>query len=238
MNKRSKKESIILGLKKGLTTPNLPEKVIRLRKRWYIVILRMLGRVSIICLLAQEGLNLSFYETLVAMFTGIIYLIYGVVITVIGIKHTWKTIKSDELDIRNSPRDRFGSIFGRVVLCLKGVCICTGSIGGVLGVGTLVDGYLRSRGREPVIEEVLSEGLNKILPPTEYQYNNYLETSNKLKEEKEWYERKLRWSINNKDKEELIRLWEKRIREKDEKMESMGEKIKRIEEYLERKGKK
>ena len=74
---------MILVIKKGLITPNLPENVIDLNNRLYIRGLRVLGGVSTICLLGQEQLKLTLIEILLAMSIGIIYLIYGVVITVI-----------------------------------------------------------------------------------------------------------------------------------------------------------
>jgi len=125
---------LLIGFKKGLSVPTLPDHIIVLQNNVFIRILRVLGGLSVI-LIVTHKLNflgngilyiicLSICTILTFMFT--IYLLY---INYYRIKHMYKVWKSDDLDVRNSPFDRLASFATRLIWCSKGFCDFAAPIG-------------------------------------------------------------------------------------------------------------
>jgi hypothetical protein len=50
-----------------------------------------------------------------------------------------KVLKSDDLDVRNSPLDRFATIAAKIILCRKGLCDAPVGVvfGGMAGIDEL-----------------------------------------------------------------------------------------------------
>jgi hypothetical protein len=92
--------SIIIGLKKGWSTPTLPENIKILQKHPLIRILRFLGGSSILILLSHRYLNCHIYILYLLLFITIIYVIYKFIISYFRIKHAIKVFKSKELNIK------------------------------------------------------------------------------------------------------------------------------------------
>jgi len=93
----------------------------------FIRILRVLGGVSIILLLTHKlevlGSGLLYKTALYICFIlTIIFNVYLMYVNYYRIKHMYKVFNSDELDVRNSPLDRFSSYLARIIWCSKGVC--------------------------------------------------------------------------------------------------------------------
>jgi hypothetical protein len=59
-----------------------------------------------------------------------IYLFY---INYHRIKHIYSLIKSDDLDVRNSPLDRLASILSKGIYCSKGICDVAGPVAIIFG---------------------------------------------------------------------------------------------------------
>jgi hypothetical protein len=60
-------------------------------------------------------------------------------INIIRFIHIIKILRSDELDVRNSPLDIIASLTARILLCGKGICV-GGAVGGsVVGAGLALD---------------------------------------------------------------------------------------------------
>lgn len=94
-------ERIWNGVKKGYTTPNLPEDKIKLQLHPLIRILRLIGGLSFLVIVGKSYVQYDAYVLYLAMFFSILFLIYHIVISYYRFKHIIITIKSDELDIRN-----------------------------------------------------------------------------------------------------------------------------------------
>lgn len=111
-----------IGVKKGLFTPTLPNHIILLNNNPIIRILRVLGGISILLILTHRlfGNGLLYFTALVlCTVLAIIFSFYLIFLTYHRIKHMIKVLKSDELDVRNSPLDKLASIAARIILCSK-----------------------------------------------------------------------------------------------------------------------
>lgn len=109
-----------IGVKKGLFTPTLPNHIIQLNHNPIIRIFRVLGGISILLILTHRlnylGEGLLYFSALVfCTVLALFFSLYLIFLTYYRIKHMIKVLKSDDLDIRNSPLDRFASIAARII---------------------------------------------------------------------------------------------------------------------------
>ena len=86
-------------------------------------------------------------------------------------KHIYKVLKSDELDIRNSPFDRFATLSAKLVMCAKGACDTVHPAGSALGLMLGTDEVLKAANREPIFAPFLGGLLNQILPLPDGRFN-------------------------------------------------------------------
>src|ERR1700694_4045031 len=126
------------GIKKGLSTPTLSPQMLNFQALPLIRLLRVIGGISMLLLLsaARGYFELHGIPLYVLFFTSLLFFIYHLYITYHRIKHIKKILQSSELDIRNSPLDRFGRMLARVMLCAKGICDSAAPLG--LGLGLMV----------------------------------------------------------------------------------------------------
>lgn len=96
----------MVGLKKGYNTPILPANIIKVQSYLIIRLIRFLGGLSFLLILSKSYLNYPKYILYISMFFSIVFTIYHFIITYYRITHIIKLLKSDELNIRNSPLDR------------------------------------------------------------------------------------------------------------------------------------
>ena len=80
------------------------------------------------------------------------------------LKHIYKILKTDELEIRNSPLDRFATMAAKLILCGKGACETIQPVGSALGFMLASDEILRTSGREPIFTPLIRELLDRIYP--------------------------------------------------------------------------
>jgi hypothetical protein len=110
-------QRLILGLKKGWTTPTLPNHIINLQNKVFIRVLKSLGGISIIFIITHRlellGNGLLYKICLIICIVfSLIFIIYLLYINYYRINHMYKVLKNNDLDICNSPFDRF-SIFAK-----------------------------------------------------------------------------------------------------------------------------
>lgn len=174
----------LIGIKKGLLTPTLSPEMVKFQKKPIIRIIRVIGGLSFICLLGQSHSNLELPSILLYLlfFFASMFFIYHIYITIYRYKHIKYLLKSEELDIRNSPLDKYGSMLARVLFCAKGVCDSATPVGLGLGLMLGADQVLKDGGREAFFGPLLGSGLNKVFPKSELAHwkDAYLEATNKL----------------------------------------------------------
>lgn len=152
------------GFKLGLNTPTLPDNIIKVQSYPIIRIIRFLGGVSILFILSKRYLNFPIIFLYIAMFFTLIFTIYHIIITFYRIKHIIEVLKSDKLDIRNSPLDRLAQLGARALLCFKGTCESAQPVGLSLGLMLGTDEILKAADREPIFAPFLGGILNTVLP--------------------------------------------------------------------------
>lgn len=97
-----------IGVKKGFITPTLPNHIINFNNNPIIRIFRVLGGISILLILTHrlnylgDGL-LYFYGLAICTVFAFLFSLYFIFLTYHRIKHMIKVLKSDKLDVRNSP---------------------------------------------------------------------------------------------------------------------------------------
>lgn len=172
------------GIKKGLLTPILPIEILDFQKKPLIRLIRVIGGLSFITLLAvkRDYFELHWILLYLSFFFAIIFFIYHIYISIHKYKYIKLLLKSDKLDIRNSPLDKYASMIVRVLICAKGVCDSASPIGLGLGLMLGADQVLKDGGNEAFFGPILGSGLNKILPTSELQHwkDAYLEATNNL----------------------------------------------------------
>jgi len=153
-----------LGIKKGWNTPTLPDNILKIQSYPLIRILRFLGGSSFLLILSKNYLNYDYYVLYISMLFATTFTIYHLIISFYRIKHMIKILKSNELDIRNSPLDRLAVLGARALFCLKNACDSAQPIGLTLGLLLGTDEILKGAKREPIFTPFLGSILNTILP--------------------------------------------------------------------------
>lgn len=171
MNKKSKTifDRLIVGIKKGILTPTLPDNISKFHNNPIIRIFRVLGGVGILLILTHRLEYLfqgSLYLIALSVFTflGILFGIYQIFLSFFRIKHMIKVLKSGDLDVRNSPLDRLASIAAKIIWCGKGFCDVAAPVGVVFGGMAGLDELRKAKGLEPIFIPKLAE---IILPNTD-----------------------------------------------------------------------
>ena len=105
-NKKTIFKRLFLGAKKGFTTPTLPDSILALQKNPLIRIMRVLGGVSMLCIITHKLENLGpglLYNIALCVCSlfSFIFTFYLMYVNYHRVKFIVKTFKSDKLDIRN-----------------------------------------------------------------------------------------------------------------------------------------
>ena len=166
-NKQSKKKTvyqrILLGIKLGWNTPTLPEEVLNFQAHPFMRIFRVLGGISTVLILTKKSLLFPAFFLYIFFVISLAFFIYHTIISYYRLKHIYKTIKSDKLDIKNSPVDKLATLAGKVLLCIKGSCDQLPHLGLGLGIGAATDQILENSGRDPIFMPFLGGMLNKMI---------------------------------------------------------------------------
>lgn len=156
-----------IGVKRGFTTPTVPIHIIKLQKNVFIRILRVLGGISIILILTKRlemfG-SYSFPALCVCLVISFMFSLYLIYITGHRIIHIYKNVNSKDLDIRNSPYDKFATYAARLIWCGKGLCEVAAPIGVTYGAMAGIDELRKLRGLEPIFLPFVA---NILLPDSE-----------------------------------------------------------------------
>lgn len=75
----------------------------------------------------------------------------------------YKTLKSDKLEVKNSPVDKLSTLAVKVLWCIKGSCDQLPNLGLGLSLGAVTDQILYNSGREPLFMPLLGGMLNKVI---------------------------------------------------------------------------
>lgn len=155
---------LLLGFKKGWLTPTLPDKIIKFQSYPIIRIFRFLGGLSFITIVGKSHLNYPIYILYFSMFFVVFFAIYHIIISYYRIKHIIAILKTDKLDVKNSPLDRLATLGAKALLCFKGACETAQPVWLTLGIMLGTDEILKSANRDPIFAPFLGGVLNSVLP--------------------------------------------------------------------------
>lgn len=176
-----------VGIKKGWTQPTLPDHLIKLQLNPLIRIFRVLGGISLLLILSKKINYFSSLFFYIAFLIVILYSFYLFYITFYRIKHIKMILKNKDLEIRNSPLDKFATYAGKLIFCAKGACDTVAPIGVVLGIMAGFDTILEHKGREPIFLPFIADVLipdseqEKIFKDRKKYYYEMSKTNNKFK---------------------------------------------------------
>lgn len=163
-DQKSLLQRMFIGFKKGYLMPTLPQNILDLHNHPIARVYRVVCGLSLLLLVNKKVtvyLNpypIVYYSALFASITFLFYMIY---ITYHRIRHMYHLLKNKELDVRNSPLDRLGSVCSKLLFCVKGACDATAPVGVILGVTLGIDSIRESSGFKPLFTPIYA----KILLP-------------------------------------------------------------------------
>jgi hypothetical protein len=161
---KSTLNSLVKGFKKAYSVPTLPDYIIEFTNKPLIRIMRFLGGVSFLTILSKSHLNSHISILFIAMFFATIFTIYHFYLSYHRFKHIRYLLKSDKLEVRNSPLDRLAFLAAKVVTCLKGVCQEAQPVGLGLGLMLGADEVLKYGNAEPFFGPLMGGILKGVLP--------------------------------------------------------------------------
>ena len=166
-NKKTIFSRVWAGVKLGWTTPNLPQKVRDFQINPLIRILRVLGGISILYLLSNKAYIYNEYLLYLAIFFCVSFFIYHLYISVHRVIFIYRTLKSEKLDIKNSPLDKLARLSARLILCAKGVCDQAQPVGVAMGIMLGIDTALEKSEHKAIFGPILGSMFKTILPRDE-----------------------------------------------------------------------
>ena len=208
---KKRMSNIKSGIIKVYNTPTLPAHIENINKNIFVRIFRVLGGVCLLLILSQRIFYFHYSLIYVAIFINILFLIYQFVLIIYRIKNICYILRSDEMDIKNSPIDSIASILTRGLLCMKGACEGGIFVGTVLGTGIAYDWALESAGKEKVFSPLVGKFVGTIstsgnsLSAEQKQQLDELKALDKITKENIEYLKKLNnISEANKEAQEIL----------------------------------
>lgn len=150
---------LLIGLKVGWNAPVLPPKVLNFHNNILIIIFRVIGGISILRVLSKKYLLLFLLFKFIVLFFALLHFIYITIISIIKLWYGFKVLKSDKLNIRNSPFDRFATTIGKLLYCWKYGCKSDSASLGLLGTSFLIDSMLEAGNQEKVFTFLIGQGV-------------------------------------------------------------------------------
>jgi hypothetical protein len=163
-NDNNKRKTILqriwLGIKIGWNAPMLPPKVLSFHNHPFIRIFRVIGGISIITFLSKKYLLFTYPFNYIILLVALLHFMYIAIISIIKLFYGIKVLKSDKLEVRNSPIDKLASATGKILYCWKYGCQA-GSAGlGLVGTSFLIDSMLEAGNQEKIFTPLIGQCVN------------------------------------------------------------------------------
>ena len=160
--KKTLLQRFITGAKLAWNTPILPDKVNAFNNHPLIRVFRVVGGLSVLTVLLKKHLFFLPLQYLI-LFLAFIHISYFVVINIIKVIYGIHKLRSGDLNVRNSPLDRFASFTGKLLYCWKIGCYA-GSTGVGLATSSVVaDTILEAGGQEKVFTPLIGKGVKLLV---------------------------------------------------------------------------
>jgi hypothetical protein len=157
-----KLKRIAKGIQKGWSIPTLPSTIANFHNHPITRIFRIIGGITILITLGKISLTINdipnyiLYPSNFISFLFFIYIAYALAINILRLIHVFKVLRTDELDVKNSPLDRLATLTARVLFCAKGLCYVGGVTGSAIGSGLALDAALVNTGNDSVFSPLFS----------------------------------------------------------------------------------
>lgn len=157
-NKKTIWQRIWSGLKVGWNTPILPPKVLYLHNHIFTRIFRVIGGISIITFLSKKYLLFIWPFNYIILIFALLHFLYITVISIIKLIYGIKILRSNKLEVRNSPIDKLAGAAGKILYCWK--YGCQAGSAGLVGTSFLIDSMLEAGNKEKVFTPLIGKGVN------------------------------------------------------------------------------
>ncbi|RKP12384.1 hypothetical protein BJ684DRAFT_6803, partial [Piptocephalis cylindrospora] len=128
----------------------LPVKLIELQSHPLVRIFRVLGGICVLLILTKKVYSFNEIILYIVILISLFYSIFLFYITYNRIKHIYSTLKKNDLEVRNSPLDKFATLASKLIFCAKGACDTIAPIGVSLGLLAGFDTILEHKGKDPI----------------------------------------------------------------------------------------
>jgi hypothetical protein len=153
-------QRLIIGLKVGWNAPMLPPKVLNIHNHPFIRIFRVIGGLSIIAFLSKKYLLFIYPFNYLVLCFALLHFMYIAIISIIKLFYGIHVLRSGQLEVKNSPMDKFATTAGKLLYCWKYGCQA-GSAGlGLVGTSFLIDSMLEAGNQEKVFTPLIGKGVN------------------------------------------------------------------------------
>ena len=159
-NKKTILQRIWLGIKVGWNAPMLPPKVLSFHNHPFTRIFRIIGGISIITFLLKKYLLFVYPFNYVVLLFALLHFMYIATISIIKLFYGIKVLKSDKLEVRNSPLDKLASTAGKLLYCWKYGCQAGSASLGLVGTSFLIDNMLEAGNQEKIFTPLIGQGVN------------------------------------------------------------------------------
>jgi hypothetical protein len=186
LNLKTYYRRILIGVKKGITTPTLPPKTLKLMAHPLIRVLRMMWPFCLyICVTNRlVDFNNIFKCIIVAILT--LNILFSFYITIVRAKNIRKLLKAGAFDVRNSPLDRMSSLIAKMLACSKGLCESGGTVAGAVAGLYTIDNLMRDLGYEPIflpfLKRTLTNSSEAVVDPSVEADKNNTQLSHNLRQ--------------------------------------------------------
>ena len=154
---------LLLGLKVGWNAPTLFSRVFVFKNHPLVRIFRVTRGISILTVLSKKHLLLLFPFEFIVLFFALSHFIYISIVAIIKLLYGFKVLKSDKLDVKNSPLDHFATTVGKLLYCWEYGCQA-GSAGlSLVGTSFLIDSMLEAGNQEKIFTPLIGKNVKFIL---------------------------------------------------------------------------
>lgn len=154
-NKQSKgirtiKSSVLPALKRGWNAPIFPNKVLNIHNHPFTHIFRVIGGISIITLFSQRYLLFRHPFDYVILLYTLLHFIHIAIISIIKLFYGIRVLRSNKLEVRNSPLDRLETTVEKILYCWKYGCQAGYAALGLRAAFFSMDSILEADNREKI----------------------------------------------------------------------------------------
>ena len=154
------------GLLIGIRIQPLPTKLYNIYNHIFFRILRVIGGLSAVLVLSKNHLILPLVLKNIVLILGLFQFIQMTIFSFLKSVYLFKKIKNnpEEFEVRNSPLNRYASVFAKLIACWKSACTVGTTGTSVIGTGVLFDNVLESAGQPKIFDPYFKVIINSILP--------------------------------------------------------------------------